>query len=174
MTAAMRTMDKLISALSRDVLEHHMRRILQELFVEEEDGVEWIDPDKDWSPDTIDGIRDCLPEVIQRHIEHQRNKPLPLEVQQPFYQLGFEYWQTGGGCTALHRAVAGDQYIMVTDDSALAPDADTTKWCVGVYKDADQLEYQAWATKEAAIEYCKALIDKYGGKQALVPEASES
>lgn len=167
MSNAVTTLKTMIGKLSFETLADFMERAVTAMYIEEEGGVEWVDPDKEWSPDTVDEIFEGLPEIIQRQVNSLREKPTQLEVHQPFTDLGFEHWHTGGGCTALQRNLADSQYMLVTDEDASSPDADTLKWCVGVYDDqAQHIEgedgYRTFPCRADAVAHCKAMIEKYG------------
>ena len=65
---------------------------------------------------------------------------MATDIHTTFGKLGFELWQTGGGCTAYGYNL-GDEansYILVTDgEDAIAPDDDTTSFSVGLYDEAN-------------------------------------
>ena len=57
-----------------------------------------------------------------------------MEAIAELRKLGFETWATGGGCTALGLALAGDEEILVTDgeDGGGEPTADSATFMVGL------------------------------------------
>ena len=83
-----------------------------------------------------------------------------------FGTAGFEFWQTGGGCTAFGRSIneTGEAYVMVTDaiDEGFAPTDETTRLLVGFYDedenfDGDYAEVTSW---QDAVDAANALIEK--------------
>lgn len=62
-----------------------------------------------------------------------------------FGALGFEFWNTGGACTAFARNFVHsptDAYVMITDDAdcSFAPTDATRKFMVGIYDEEDMME----------------------------------
>ena len=84
-----------------------------------------------------------------------------------FGTAGFEFWQTGGGCTAFGRSIneTGEAYVMVTDaiDEGFAPTDETTKYLVGFYDEDKNIDgnYIETDTPQSAVNAANALSGEH-------------
>lgn len=84
--------------------------------------------------------------------------------------LGFEQWQTGGGCMAYTREFAGGVHVMVTNGDCDLPDG--TNWYVGVYdKNADPLEHTTQG--EALPHYVAAVNEAIAFAEKSIPSTDD-
>lgn len=90
-----------------------------------------------------------------------------------FGEAGFEFWETGGGCTAFGRNLDGgnDAYILITAEGGgyHPDDNDRTLW-VG-YHDADTIDgelevVEGWTE---AVEAANRLVEKHLGPVGIAP-----
>ncbi len=55
-----------------------------------------------------------------------------------FGERGFEFWQTGGGCTAFGCRLDDDRtYVLLSDEDGCNPPVNGKPVLVGIYKDDD-------------------------------------
>jgi len=77
---------------------------------------------------------------------------------------GFEFWETGGGCTAYALQLDGDAFVLVTGEGGTEPPLlDGEKVLIGYYDDGSSFDGdEDWAyTFDDALKAVQALIEKH-------------